>query len=74
MIGSWQFASIQPGISALHALQISQGVTPRWQFGLLDEHVGDIVLDGEAGAAPSTDQSVTLATQSGMAKGTDKKR
>src|SRR5208282_805490 len=66
--------SLELDLAALHAFQVSQRGTASRKLRVLDEHVGNVVLDGEAGTAPGADQHVSILAQGGLAHRAHQKR
>src|SRR5271166_1243677 len=58
--------SLKLGLAAFHAFQVSQRGTASRKLRVLDEHVGNVVLDGEPGTAPGADQHVSILAQGGL--------
>ena len=52
--------SLEVDLAAFHAFQVSQRGTASRKLRVLDEHVGNVVLDGEPGTAPGADQHVSI--------------
>jgi hypothetical protein len=53
--------------TGLHALEVSQTCASRRQFRLLDDHIGDVVLDRESDVALCTDQRIALMPERDLA-------
>jgi hypothetical protein len=49
-------SSIDPSLARANAFEIRQGMAPRRELRVLDQHVGDLIPDGEPGPTSRADE------------------
>src|SRR6516162_1366765 len=67
-------SSVEFRVSTPDALEVGKRTAPGRQLGVFDQHVRNVVLDGEPRPAPDAKQRVSLPAQARLSERTDQYR
>jgi hypothetical protein len=59
-------SSINPGFARANAFEIRQGMASCRELRVLDQHVGDLIFDGEPGPASRADKRFAFEAEGGL--------
>jgi hypothetical protein len=72
--GRGESSDLDLGPTCLHAFEVGQTGATGWEFGLFNDHIGNIIFDRESDTALSADQEVALTPEGDSAHGANQQR